>query len=218
MNDVKRPSFNDTNETVSDPIHSGVDGHSGPEPVDDANVTSTPSSGERCDKSPAGWTCTRAIGHEGPCAAVPDELPAETEAVTQGALALFELTKRRMVILLGTLVQLAENGDFALWAPLGAMDEQFRALDWTSVPPLAVAKFHKLISMTLTTYAAKMDAHAMAVLESMKTPGAPLPPLPAWTGEDTLQMYDMVASIFAPADETPAAVPAVQEASDEPSL
>jgi hypothetical protein len=26
----------------------------------------------RCDKAPAGWHCTRSIGHKGPCAAEPD--------------------------------------------------------------------------------------------------------------------------------------------------
>lgn len=188
-----RPSFDDKNPTISDPVHgtSGPDGFSGD---------------EMCSKMPPGWVCTLPAGHEGPCAAVsespatPDEgVPAtDPAALNEGAGVLFDGTKRRMVILLSALVKLAESGDFALWCPLAAMDETFRSLDWTSVPPMAVAKFYKLVAMTLTSYGVKLDAHAMAVMQSIRD-SQPLPELPVWAGDDTLKMYDMVESIFEPA-------------------
>jgi hypothetical protein len=35
----------------------------------------------RCDRAPEGWYCTRAAGHDGPCAASPnDEIPSEVIA------------------------------------------------------------------------------------------------------------------------------------------
>lgn len=114
-----------------------------------------------------------------------------------GAGVMFDVTKRRIVILLSTLVRLAESGDFALWCPLSAMDESFRGLNWASVPPLAVAKFYKMVAMTLTTYGSRLDEHAMAVLASIKDETL-LPELPVWRGEDTVQMYDYVDQLFAP--------------------
>lgn len=199
----KRPTFDDKNETVSDPLHEPAVLGAGVGSGDPAG-TAVP---QQCDKPPIGWICTREKGHEGPCAALPeaelkagpdgDSRPTTEEEQQQGAAVLFDATKRRMVILLNTLVKLAESGDFALWCPLAAMDETFRGLDWTSVPPLAVAKFYKLVAMTLTSYGTRLDEHAMAVLESVRDQ-KPLPEVPVWAADDTLRMYDMVEQIFAP--------------------
>lgn len=109
--------------------------------------------------------------------------------------AVFAPTVRRMAVLLGTLVQIVENGDMVLWAPLAAMDLALRDLKWTSVPPRNVARFHALMGQTLIHYGSKFAAYAdvVAALE----PGAVLPDLPTWTEAETLEMYDIVETLYA---------------------
>lgn len=153
---------------------------------DDKNETEapTPAAPEMAPPTPQ--------GDGDPGVAPSPAMTAEESAVA--AKAMFEPTLRRMAVLIDTLIHISENGDFALWAPLGAMDMTLRGLDWRTADRVRVEKFYCLLSQTLSHYAARLDGFRLAL--NAMAPDAPLPPIPEWTTDDTLEMYDIVDKLY----------------------
>lgn len=121
--------------------------------------------------------------------------PSLTEAEAAiASKALFEPTLRRMTILVQTLIQVSENGDFALWATLGCLDQTLRGLDWSTVSPERTIRFYALIRSALVAYATKVDEH----ISALTADPAAAPILPEWTTDDTLRMYDAVDAEYPP--------------------
>lgn len=167
-----RPNFDDQNPTDRDPLAEARAAIPDETPGPGSGVLGTPGL---------------------PDTAVPTPPLTPEEAATTSR-ALFEPTIRRMAILVNTLVALTENGDFALWATLGCFDQVLRGLNWQSVPPRQAERFYTLLQTTLTNYAMRLDEYVVAI--HALPAGTPIPPLPDWTKDDTLQMYDVVDTMF----------------------
>lgn len=133
---------------------------------------------------------------EDPSLAALGDLDLTPEQSASAAKVMFEPTVKRLVILVDNLIHLAGNGDFALWAPLAAIDATVRGLDWTSATPLQVCKFFALLAQTLSHYGARMDEYRIKA-EDVDTMGDTARiPLPEWTTADTLAMYDIVEAMY----------------------
>jgi hypothetical protein len=127
----------------------------------------------------------------------------QTETIAK---SLYGPTLQRMNTLCGTLIQMTQNGDFALWAPLAVMQDQLSALKWGNAT--APERFLNLIATALSRYAALMSDHALA-LEAARLADAPLPPFQGWTDADSIAVYDEIEARYPVSQQ--------QENADEPA-
>lgn len=123
-----------------------------------------------------------------------DLVPMTPQEAAIAASAMFDPTIRRMSVLITTLIQVTENGDFALWAPLTALMTALRGLNWESANRENAVKFHALCAVSLRALGVAFDVYR-AQIEALPE-GAPLPPLPAWGDTEIVEMYDLVAARY----------------------
>lgn len=135
---------------------------------------------------------------EDPSLAALGDLDLTPEQSASAAKVMFEPTVKRLVILVDNLIHLAGNGDFALWAPLAAIDAAIKGLDWSSASVTQRLKFLALVAQTLSHYGARMDEHREAIERSLEESGAAetAGALPDWTIPDTLEMYNIVDAMY----------------------
>jgi hypothetical protein len=137
-----------------------------------------------------------------PTEPAPDGLTVEQGAII--ATVIFEPTVKRMAILISSLIQQTGSGDYALWAPLSAMDHTIRDLEWSKVPPEAAQQFAALAATVLHRYADRMTAYLTRLEQYATDPAAPFPTLDPWTEHDTIACYDAAIPAAPPA---PTAIP-----------
>jgi len=137
----------------------------------------------------------------------PESAAADGLTIEQSALvasAIFEPTVRRMTVLISSLISQTSSGDYALWAPLSALDHTIRDLKWESVPLPAAKQFAALTGVVLRKYSERAMAYLLALEVYGSTPvphNLPFPTLQEWTSEDTIAAYDEVMKLYpAPAD------------------
>lgn len=149
----------------------------------------------------------------------PTEPAPDGLTVEQGALiatVIFEPTVKRMAILISSLIQQTGSGDYALWAPLSAMDHTIRDLEWSKVPPAAAQQFAALAATVLHRYADRMTAYLTRLEQYATAPTAPFPTLDPWTEHDTIACYDAAAIPAAPSAPPAPTDPPPQEPPNAP--
>ena len=121
-----------------------------------------------------------------------DGLTLEQSAIVAGAI--FQPTVQRMSVLMAALIAQTASGDYALWAPLSAMDHTIRDLKWEAVPPANARNFAALAVEVLRRYADRMQTYAEAIAQYAAAPAGtmPFPELQEWTDDDTMAAYDTV--------------------------
>lgn len=125
------------------------------------------------------------------------------------ARTMYEPTLRRMNILCSSLIQMTQNGDFALWAPMAVMHQQLGGLKWTSAAHCE--RFLHLIALTLNRAAEKMSVHALALHAAIEAKTPP-PAFAGWTDEDTIAVYDEIDARYPrPAEPAEPPTPAVPQ-------
>lgn len=129
--------------------------------------------------------------------------PKQSQKVAQ---SLYTPTLTRVGILIDNLIRLTNNGDFALWAPLMAMESALKSLQWSATD--SPERFLFLISAALRRYADKCDAYTLG-LTAARAANAPAPAFEAWSDKDTIAVYDETDARFpfVPAEPEPPAEP-----------
>lgn len=119
--------------------------------------------------------------------------PAESAGIAQG---LYRPTVKRLTVLIQTLVDMTQAGDFAVWAPIAAMEQVVLDLRWDRAQPRNLEKFCALAAKALHAQAERFSEHgdALAALE----PGQSMPKFREWETADTLRIYDELEKLYPP--------------------
>lgn len=141
--------------------------------------------------------------------------PDQSALIAKG---LYRPTVERIVVLLQTLVDATAAGDFALWAPLAAMEQVLLNLKFDRERPEGAIKLCVLAELALRKMGERLLQYAGAL--QGKGPTDPMPRFQEWTTDDTLAIYDQVEKLYpaAPPPSTPPAPLGPGTATEPPAV